>query len=204
VEEELAEDVIAIEAEAGDEEVWAEEVPVEESAPDEGGGSDELPADEEIYTLYLEDEVPAEDAGDGSGGEEELPADEEIYTTYIEEGEVPPDESTGEDPANLEDTVVDEGGTDVVDGEGKEIGSVDGEIDYIGGGWDYPTMNEGEPVFTTTSEGGIDDPRIYMSESGGSGPAPNERGEQAATYWSVNLIHHHAMVADLAPREHIA
>ena len=208
MEEELAEDVIAIEAEPGDEEVWAEEVPVDEAAPDEGGGSDELPADEEIYTLYLEDEVPAEDAGDGSGGEEELPADEEIYTTYIDEGEVPADEDIGEDPGNLEDPVVDEGGTEIVDGEGKEIGSLDGEIDYIGGGWDYPTTNEGEPVFTTTSEGGIDDPRIYMSGSG-SGPAPNERGEQAAvivevaTWHAVNLVHH-ARVADLAPREHIA
>ncbi|HEX8257347.1 MAG TPA: hypothetical protein VF589_06915 [Allosphingosinicella sp.] len=211
MEEELAEELIAVEAEPGDEEVWAEELPVEaaESSDGEGGGSDEIPADEEIYTLYLEDEVPAEDAGDGSDGEEELPADEEIYTTYIDEGEVPADEGPGEDPGNLEDPVVDEGGTEVVDGEGKEIGSVDGEIDYIGGGWDellYPTMNEGEWAYTT-SAGGIDDPRIYMSS--GSGPAPNERGEEAAqvvevaTWHTVNLVHH-ALVADLAPREHIA
>lgn len=215
MEEELAEELITVEADAGDEEVWAEELPVEEADTDdgEGGGSEELPADEEIYTLYLEDEVPAEDAGDGSGGQEELPADEEIYTTYIDEGEVPADEGIGEDPGNLEDpVVVDDGGTETVDGEGKDIGSVDGEIDYIGGGWDellYPTMNEGEWAYTTTSEGGIGDPRIYMSSGSGSGPAPNERGEEAAqvvevaTWHAVNLVHH-ALVADLAPREHIA
>ena len=151
----------------------------EKPADDSGAEESEAPPEDELMYTMTFDEEGSGSEGEATGGEEPVdggeivedsgsgevrPEDEWLYTTYMLEDPV------DVDPAPADDEVpVDEGGGEPSgDGESK---TDDGEI-----------LWEDYPVYAT--DGGIDDPRIFMTMGG---PAPNERGENSGMVFAAEI-----------------